>query len=76
MSNAAIVPKPRWIACRFSTIPVRTPWRKLTLFSVRQVDLMKSLNHSMLWDLFPAVFAVLGRHLEKIRLLTALYPGV
>lgn len=60
----------------FAEVLLLTSWKNRTLFSVSQAGMVNNLNDGMAWGLFPLYYASLGRSLEEIGLLAALYPAV
>jgi MFS family permease len=60
----------------FAHVLLLTSWKNKTLFSVSQNGLVNNLNDGMAWGLFPIFYASLGKSLEEIAMLAALYPAV
>jgi MFS family permease len=60
----------------FAEILLLTSWKDRALFSVSQAGMVNNLNDGMAWGLLPLYFAAQGLSLERISLLSALYPAV
>jgi MFS family permease len=60
----------------FAEVLLLTSWKDRSLFSVSQAGMVNNLNDGMAWGLFPLYYASLGRSLEEIGFLAALYPAV
>jgi MFS family permease len=58
----------------FATIFADTTWRRPRLFGVVQAGFVNNLNDGLAWGIFPLLFASKGLPLERIAILTALYP--
>src|SRR4030095_16410862 len=54
----------------------RTSLLDRDLFAVSQAGLVNNLNDGMAWGLFPVIFAGVGRGLERIGALAAVYPAL
>lgn len=54
----------------------QTTWKDKNLGSVTQAGLVNNLNDGMAWGIFPILLASKGFTLEKIGMITALYPAV
>jgi MFS family permease len=54
----------------------QTTFRDPNLSSISQAGLVNNLNDGMAWGLFPLVFAAAQINLERIGVLTAIYPAV
>jgi MFS family permease len=61
---------------RLNNIFTDTSWKHKNLGSVTQAGLINNLNDGMAWGLFPILLAGKGFSLEKIGIITAVYPGV
>lgn len=61
---------------RLEHVFLDTTFRDKTLSSVTQAGLVNNLNDGMIWGLFPILLASLNFEVEKIALLTAIYPTV
>lgn len=55
---------------------VETTFKNKTLSAITQAGLVNNLNDGMIWGLFPVILVVEGMQLEKIGILTAVYPAV
>lgn len=53
----------------------RTTFGDRNLSSITQAGLVNNLNDGMAWGLFPIVYASAGMSLERIGVLTAIYPA-
>jgi MFS family permease len=60
----------------FREIFALTSWRDRRLFATSQAGLVNNLNDGMVWGLFPLFLAAAGLGLEKIAVVTAIYPAV
>lgn len=53
-----------------------TTWKDKNLGSVTQAGLVNNLNDGMAWGIFPILLASKGFSLDKIGIVTAIYPAV
>lgn len=53
-----------------------TTWKDKNLGSVTQAGLINNLNDGMAWGIFPILLASKGFSLDKIGIITAIYPAV
>lgn len=53
-----------------------TTWKNKNLGSVTQAGLINNLNDGMVWGIFPILLAQKDFSLEKIGIITAIYPAV
>ena len=53
-----------------------TTWKDKNLGSVTQAGLINNLNDGMAWGIFPILLASKGFSLDKIGIVTAIYPAV
>lgn len=53
-----------------------TTWRNSNLGAVTQAGLINNLNDGMAWGIFPILLAAKGFSLDRIGLITAIYPAV
>jgi MFS family permease len=53
-----------------------TTWKDKNLGSVTQAGLVNNLNDGMAWGLFPILLASKGFTIEKIGVITAVYPAI
>lgn len=53
-----------------------TSFRDKSLSSVSQAGMVSNLNDGLAWGLFPILFAAAGLSVERIGILTAVYPAV
>lgn len=61
---------------RLNNIFWQTTWKDKVLGSVTQAGLINNLNDGMAWGIFPILLASKGFALDKIGLVTAIYPAV
>jgi predicted MFS family arabinose efflux permease len=54
----------------------QTTWKDKNLGSVTQAGLVNNLNDGMAWGIFPILLASKGFSLDKIGIVTAIYPAV
>jgi MFS family permease len=74
----------RHVAAETSTSTIRTlknvfwetTWKDKNLGSVTQAGLVNNLNDGMAWGIFPILLASKGFSIDKIGVVTAIYPAV
>ena len=58
----------------FAALFARVSWKDRTLSSISQAGLVNNLNDGLAWGLLPLHFAAAGLALERIAILSAIYP--
>jgi len=58
----------------FATLFARVSWKDRTLSSISQAGLVNNLNDGLAWGLLPLHFAAAGLAIERIAILSAIYP--
>ena len=64
----------RAASASFSELFARVSWRDRTLSSISQAGLVNNLNDGLAWGLLPLHFAAAGLPIERIAILSAVYP--
>ncbi len=58
----------------FAALFARVSWKDRTLSSISQAGLVNNLNDGLAWGLLPLHFAAAGLAIERIAILSAIYP--
>ncbi|MDB5041105.1 MAG: major facilitator superfamily transporter [Candidatus Eremiobacteraeota bacterium] len=58
----------------FAALFARVSWKDRTLSSISQAGLVNNLNDGLAWGLLPLHFAAAGLAIERIAILSAVYP--
>jgi MFS family permease len=58
----------------FAALFARVSWKDRTLSSISQAGLVNNLNDGLAWGLLPLHFAAAGLAIERIAVLSAIYP--
>jgi MFS family permease len=58
----------------FGALFARVSWKDRTLSSISQAGLVNNLNDGLAWGLLPLHFAAAGLAIERIAILSAIYP--
>jgi MFS family permease len=59
----------------FGVLFARVSWRDRTLSAISQAGLVNNLNDGLAWGLLPLHFAAAGLAIERIAILSAIYPA-
>jgi MFS family permease len=73
--EAAHAESPRPAAVSFGALFARVSWKDRTLSSISQAGLVNNLNDGLAWGLLPLHFAAAGLPIERIAILSAVYPA-
>ena len=72
--EAARGASPRPSSTSFGALFARVSWKDRTLSSISQAGLVNNLNDGLVWGLLPLHFAAAGLAIERIAILSAVYP--
>jgi MFS family permease len=67
-------PANRVAGSSFAALFARVSWKDRTLSSISQAGLVNNLNDGLAWGLLPLHFAAAGLAIERIAILSAVYP--
>ena len=67
-------PAQRVTSASFAALFAHVSWRDRTLSSISQAGLVNNLNDGLAWGLLPLHFAAAGLAIERIAILSAIYP--
>ena len=73
--EAARGESPRPAAGSFGALFARVSWKDRTLSSISQAGLVNNLNDGLAWGLLPLHFATGGLPIERIAILSGVYPA-
>lgn len=66
---------PAAASASFGALFARVSWKDRTLSSISQAGLVNNLNDGLAWGLLPLHFAAAGLPIERIAILSAVYPA-